>query len=482
MAKKCLADLKPEEVFIEILVLRSKVEPKKSGAQGPNLKLSVFDGTKKCKAKLWNATDLEVEQIFNSDFLMVSGCVDRATPIFPNEVTIKSYKVADNPDNMEPFLSPFPEAHEENSNRFKSMLKSVREPNLSQLLRVVFDPAEDTWKQFKKATAAQSRHHAYRGGLLEHSVEVAELCDNSCRVLPYLRRDFLVTCALLHDIGKLQEMDHGLAEGEFTEAGTLVSHTASGAHLVGSASDKVTGFPNSLKMGLMHMVLSHHGSPEWGAAQVPACAEAFVLHECDNMSAKAHHWYQAFSTALPGQFSVKASAKEYYYVGDFGLQPETVKLVVSEAMPPFVTQPKQIDEAVNSFVTARMPIKALVAAGLPDQGSVEEEEEIREVVPPACGADFLVRVTGDSMADEGIREQDLLFVKEIDVPKDGDIVVAHLGASGEVVKRFRFSPAKNLDSERKWLESENSVKNYPDLPIDNDTRIRGKVVGLLRDF
>lgn len=481
MVKKYLAELGAEETFTDLLVLRSKICAKTTNGKEPKLKFSIFDGSKECKAKIWKATDSEIQEIMQSDFLLVSGRTDKLNPDFPDGVTIEVYETAQIPDDLEPFLSPFPDNHKVNQKRFSSLLQSIQDTNLNCLLRDIFNTQSTTWKEFKSASAAQFRHHAYRGGLLEHSVEVAELCDSSCCVLTHLRRDFLVTCALLHDIGKLEEMNHDLAAGEFTEEGTLVGHTVSGAHLIGSAADKIAGFPRKLKWGLMHMVLSHHGSPDWGAAQSPVCAEAFVLHECDNMSAKAHHYHKVFSAALPGQFSVKVATNEYYYVGDFGLQQAETKAVTNQPVPVFVIQPKQ-QEMVSSFTTIRIPIKALVAAGSPEQGSIEEDEESRDVVPPACGADYLVRVTGDSMADEGILESDLLFVKEIETPKDGDIVIAHLGASGEVVKRFRYDPTKTDIHEKKWLESENSRKNYPNLPIDNDTRIRGKVVGLLRDF
>ena len=212
-------------------------------------------------------------------------------------------------------------------------------------------------------------------------------------------------------------------------------------------------------------------------------AEAQVLAQCDLISARVFEFSEAVRNA-EGHLSVWLSGKEYVqvYTGDLGLQEIEFLPTPPKAVPTFTTYSETSAPTLPIFNTVRMPIKALVAAGSPEQGSAEEDEETREVVPPACGADFLVRVTGDSMADEGIREQDLLFVKKIEVPRDGDIVIAHMGASGEVVKRFRYDPTKTADHEKKWLESENSAKDYPNLPIDNDTRIRGKVVGLLRDF
>ena len=327
------------------------------------------------------------------------------------------------------------------------------------------------------------KHHAYQGGLLHHSIEVAELCASAAEILPTLSRDLLVACALLHDIGKLNEMDHGLNAGQYTAAGMLNGHISLGASRIRQFMNSCKGFPPLLKESVMHMILSHHGALEYGSPVLPKFAEAQVLAQCDLVSARVFQYSEAVKNA-EGKLSVWLSGREniQVYTGDLGLQEIEVPIMLPTNVQAFMTSSETSVPTTPTFKTTQMPIKALVAAGSPEQGSTEEDEETREVVPPACGADFLVRVTGDSMADEGIREQDLLFVKRIEVPRDGDIVVAHMGASGEVVKRFRHDPTKSADNEKKWLESEKSVKNYPSLPIDGDTRIRGKVVGLLRDF
>lgn len=477
MTNKCLAELEPGDSLYDLLILRSKLNQKKKDGDGPDLKLSIFDGSKEWKAKIWKATPAEIQEIAQNNFLLITGNTDPPKDGFPGEITIKSYKVAQRPENVEPFLSSFPGAHDENLERFKVLLKSVHDPNLVLLLREIFNPQDRTWKQFKSAVAARSRHHAYRGGLLEHSVEVAELCDSSCQVLTHLRRDFLVTCGLLHDIGKLEEMDHGLAAGEFTESGTLVGHTVSGAHLIGNAADKIDNFPKNLKLGLMHMVLSHHGNPEWGAAQTPACAEAFVLHECDNMSAKAHEWHKVAANALPGQFSVKVGPKDYYYIGDLGLQAPAFPVTKLQPVRIFSIQPQK--EAMQTFRTAHLPIKGMVAAGSPDQSS-DEEQETREVTTPKNGADYLLKVTGDSMVDAGIFPGDLLFVKSQQTGNHDEIVIANAANQGDVVKRLRREKHGNNGLDQDWLDSENRSANYDPIRADENTHIHGIVVGLLK--
>ena len=474
-----IADLKPGVNFEKCIFLKKDMDVK-TAKNGPYLQMLLSDQTGQITVKKWQATDQDIAIASESRFLCVSGNVEKDGQ-YKGDIKITYLTSVSEPEDVEEFLPPFPENHRETVAAYKELMNSIKEPHLYNLLRVIFQGSEGTWKQFKSASAAQSRHHAYRGGLIEHSMEVAQLCDNACQVLKHMRRDFLTTCALLHDIGKLEEMGQGLNLGEFTEAGTLVGHTVSGAMIIGQAADKIENFPKNLKSGIIHMILAHHGQHAFGAAQTPVCAEAWVLHECDNMSAKAHEYQQVIASVItPDRFSVKSNGN-YFFVGDLGLIETDKSINTLLPQKSFHTILEDQTEDIMAFTTVRMIIRGLVAAGSPDQGN-DESEETREVVPPACGADFLVRVTGDSMDDEGIREGDLLFVKEIETPKSGDIVIAHLGESGEVVKRFRTETLPEIGQEKKWLESENSLKAYPNIPIDSQTRIRGKVVGLIRDF
>jgi len=131
-------------------------------------------------------------------------------------------------------------------------------------------------------------HHAFRGGLLNHSVEVATLCSSAAATLTSVNRDLLVTGALLHDLGKIDEIDHGLHKGEYTRSGNLVGHVVSGMYRVRHAMDAIDGFPPTLKDDVCHLILSHHGSHEYGAARLPSTPEAVILACCDVMSARVY--------------------------------------------------------------------------------------------------------------------------------------------------------------------------------------------------
>ena len=217
----------------------------------------------------------------------VRGVVDNSAR-FRGDFKLSHIAAHPEPDDgdLTPFLTPLSGDHAAHRGRFLDLIRSVKNPFLRALLKAVFDGQGELWPRFEVAPAARAMHHAHRGGLLEHCGEVALLCDRVASVLPHLDRDLLVTCALLHDIGKLEEMESDLAAGEYTPAGQLVGHIVLGTCLVASAAEQIPGFPAQLKHEVMHLILSHHGEPEWGAARRPMCAEALILSQCDNLSAK----------------------------------------------------------------------------------------------------------------------------------------------------------------------------------------------------
>ena len=462
-------ELKPGDSFTNHLFLCTCVtegeKPK------PKLKMMLNDRHQVRPAIKWNASEDEIEQIYAASFICATGYVKRnGAP--EGEIIVEAFDVADTPGDITPFLPPFPPDHVSHVKEFRALLRSVQEPILAALLQAIFKK-EGVWKQFTLAAAAQGHHHAYRGGLIEHTLEVARLCDDACQRLPFLRRDFLLTGALLHDIGKLDEMDHGLAFGKFTVAGTCVGHTNDGAYRVRRAAEQIPSFSEELQLALANLILSHHGLAEWGAAQRPATAEAFVLHACDNMSAKTNECHRLTQSARPGQTNAKFAPGHYIFTGDLGLQAPLEAPAAPEPARTFQTAPQRRAEPLPSFATVRLPVRGLAAAGTPEQ-SADLDEDAHTATLPVGTADFLVRVTGDSMVDVGIDEGDLLLIKSAKTADDGDLVLAHLGTRGEVVKRLRYAGTA------RWLDSENRAQNYPPLPTDADTLIQGRVVGTLK--
>jgi 3'-5' exoribonuclease len=160
--------------------------------------------------------------------------------------------------------------------KFFSLVDSIIDPLMKGLLEDTFkDPK--IWNTFKSAPAAKQFHHAYIGGLLEHTLGVAEFVDTACRVQPSLERDLAITGALLHDIGKIREMQT-TSTIEYTPVGMLEGHVAVGYEMVKS---KLGGFPETLATKILHIILSHHGEKENGSPQEPMFPEAAAVYLAD---------------------------------------------------------------------------------------------------------------------------------------------------------------------------------------------------------
>jgi 3'-5' exoribonuclease len=266
--------------------------------------LRLRDGTDERRATWFSPPADAFEKLKSASYVRVNAYVD-SNPDYLGNFKINACEHIEPPADPTPFLTPLPHNHAAHEARFKEIVRAVKNPSLFALLKEIFDSQKELWPRFKVAPAARQLHHAYRGGLLEHTGEVALLCDRVASTLPHLDRDLLLTAALLHDIGKLEEMESELSSGEYTPIGHLVGHIVLGTCTVAGAIAKIENFPLELKHELMHLILSHHGRPEYGAAKIPMCAEAVVLSMCDLMSAKTAQCHEKIESGLEGDFLSK---------------------------------------------------------------------------------------------------------------------------------------------------------------------------------
>jgi 3'-5' exoribonuclease len=168
------------------------------------------------------------------------------------------------------------------------LISSIKDEYLRQLLKEVLgDPAFQ--ERFFKAAAAKTYHHACVGGLLEHSLDVARQMVFVSKRYPELDRDLAATVALLHDVGKV---DSYVLQGSFdlTDQGKLLGHIYIGAALVGRAIECIDGFPQELRMRVLHAILSHHGELAKGSPVTPRTPEAIALHHADTLDASVRGW------------------------------------------------------------------------------------------------------------------------------------------------------------------------------------------------
>jgi 3'-5' exoribonuclease len=161
---------------------------------------------------------------------------------------------------------------------------SVYDRDYSALLELIFGD-EAFLETFTTAPAAKVYHHAYLGGLVEHTVAVAETCDFVAQQYGRVDRDLLLTAALLHDIGKTRELAFETAI-DFTDAGKFLGHVIQGVMLVSEKAAELPSFPEAKLQQLLHCVVSHHGELEWGSPKRPKTIEALILHHVDNLDAK----------------------------------------------------------------------------------------------------------------------------------------------------------------------------------------------------
>lgn len=160
----------------------------------------------------------------------------------------------------------------------------MENPHLKGVLMDFFEDA-DFEARLKRAPAAKRFHHAYIGGLLEHTLSVARGACAVSDLYPVLNRDLLLTGAILHDIGKVWEFDQGL-EGDYTDEGRFLGHLVIGVRML---EEKITArpdFPVDLALLLKHMIVSHHGEYELGSPKKPKILEALALHQIDDLDAK----------------------------------------------------------------------------------------------------------------------------------------------------------------------------------------------------
>jgi 3'-5' exoribonuclease len=168
----------------------------------------------------------------------------------------------------------------------RELIATVQSRHLRRLLAATFADGTSTWALFKEAPAAKHYHQAYRHGLLEHSLTVAQSVGAISATFPGIDRDVAVTGALLHDVGKLDTYELGPDSIEMSSLGRMHGEIALGYYRIRHAIERLDGFPAELAQALLHIILSHHGSLEHGSPVVPCTREATLVHMVDNLGSK----------------------------------------------------------------------------------------------------------------------------------------------------------------------------------------------------
>lgn len=168
----------------------------------------------------------------------------------------------------------------------RALLETIRTPDLVELMNRFFTPGTEIYERFRDAPAAKHYHQAYRHGLLEHALTVAQAVSAAASFFPGIDRDVAVAGALLHDIGKLEAYNDDPLAIDLTDLGRLHGEIPLGYYRVRREIEEIQGFDPGVARAVLHIILSHHGSLEHGSPVVPCTREATLVHMMDNLGGK----------------------------------------------------------------------------------------------------------------------------------------------------------------------------------------------------
>lgn len=279
----------------EIYLCKSKqVLTGKSGKSYVSLILQDKTGT--IDSKIWDFSN-EIEQYDAMNFVHIDARVTSFQDALQLNVS-RIYKAREGEYNPEDFFPVTTKNVETMYGEIKEFVQSIKEPNLKKLADDFFIENKDFIKSFKIHSAAKSVHHSFVGGLLEHTLSVVKLCEYYAGAYPILNRDLLITAALFHDIGKMEELS-AFPENDYTDDGQLLGHIFIGANTINQRIQGMNKFPAKLANELIHCILAHHGELEYGSPKKPATAEAMALHFADNTDAKLQTMTELLNSGDP---------------------------------------------------------------------------------------------------------------------------------------------------------------------------------------
>lgn len=270
------------------------VAQSKAGKTYYSLKLQ--DRTGIVDAKVWDLSNA-IEHFESMDYIRITGQVTS----FNNSLQInvrQARKAAEGTYDIADYMPVSPYNIDEMYKDLLALIDTVKDPNLNGILRAFFAEDADFIKAFKKSSAAKAMHHSFIGGLLQHTLSVAQISDYVAGHYSIINRDLLVTAAICHDIGKVNELS-SFPENDYTDVGNLVGHIVMGAMMVRGKAAKIEGMSVDTLNKLVHCILAHHGKLEYGSPEKPKIIEALALSFADDMDAKL----QAFTEAVEGDQS-----------------------------------------------------------------------------------------------------------------------------------------------------------------------------------
>jgi 3'-5' exoribonuclease len=305
-----ITDLGPEQIITTFFLVHEK-EIRNTREGKSYLRLELGDRSGTIEARMWDLFESIAKDINRDDFVKVQARVE----VYRNKPQLALQQVRRaRPEEIDlvDFLPHTKADVDALYARLLEFAESMRNPWLQTLVStIITDPK--IAPRYKRAPAAKVMHHAFVGGLLEHVVGLCGLAQQLVAHYAELDLDLLLTAAMLHDVGKLDELCYERAIGYTTE-GQLLGHIVMELETVSHAMDAIPSFPAPLKTVVQHLLISHHGEYEFGSPKLPMIREALVFHYMDNLDSKMaavrsalasgageDHW-SAYSNALGRKF------------------------------------------------------------------------------------------------------------------------------------------------------------------------------------
>lgn len=280
---KYIETLREGERVQEVYLCKQKSSAMtKTGKEYENVILQ--DKTGQLDAKIWDPGSMGIDDFDALDYVEVHGDVT----VFNGQTQLsikRARKISETDVDPTNYLPCTNKNIDEMMMELTKFIAGVNNPYYKQVLTKLFIDNTEFAEAFKKHSAAKSVHHGFIGGLLEHTLSVAKMCDFFAKQYPILNRDLLMTSAICHDIGKVYELSD-FPMNDYTDVGQLLGHIVMGSEMLGKIMDSIPDFPTKLKNELKHCILAHHGELEYGSPKKPALIEAMALNLADNADAK----------------------------------------------------------------------------------------------------------------------------------------------------------------------------------------------------
>ncbi len=291
---KYIKDYKDGDRVFDIYLCKHKQSAvTKNGKSYDNVILQDKTGT--LDAKVWDPNNPGIGEFDTLDYIEVYGEVTS----FQNALQVSVKRIRKCHEGEYSPADYLPVSSKDIEKMYEELLgyiHAIENQYLRKLMEAFF--VEDTAfiKAFKQSSAAKTVHHGFVGGLLEHTLSVAKLCDYYCTAFPILKKDLLISAAICHDIGKTKELSL-FPENDYTDDGQFLGHIVMGTEMISDKIRNIEGFPALLAGELKHCILAHHGEYEYGSPKKPAIMEALALNFADNTDAKLQTFTEILDNA-----------------------------------------------------------------------------------------------------------------------------------------------------------------------------------------